>query len=209
MAEDSENGAAVSKDKEEVFETLEMPSLFGKYDMEEVKVTDPGLKRYINILPILLPHSGGTHGNQRFGTMGVSIIERLINAMMRTNEFTGKKTKAYNIVKDSMDIIDERAGRNPVQVLVEAVENSAPREETTQITYGGISVPKAVDVSPSRRVSIAISNNAKGAVKAAYKNDKGVAVCLAEELLKASDGERDSFGVSKKEEMERMAQSAR
>lgn len=195
--------------REKLFETLDMPLLFDKYDLKEVQVSDPGLKKYINLLPVLLPHSGGVQSNKRFGNEEVSLIERLINAMMRKQLYTGKKTKAYKTVRESMDIIHEKTGQNPVQILVKAIENSAPREETTQITYGGISVPKSVDVSPLRRLSIAISNNAKGAVKASYKNKKSIAQCLAEELIKASNGDRDAFAVSRKGEMERMAQSAR
>ena len=177
--------------------------------MKEVEVEDPGLEKYIDLLPILLPHSGGTHANKRFKKEEVSIIERLINNMMRTEDFTGKKLKAYNAVKDAMDIIHERTEKNPVQVLVDAIENSAPREETTQITYGGISVPKAVDVSPCRRISLALSKISQGAVKASYKNRKDISTCLAEELIMASRKDKNSFGVSKKEETERMAASAR
>jgi len=210
----------MAKDKEEVeedvltkrqrlYENLEMPLLFDKYDMKDVEVTDPGLKKYINLLPILVPHSGGTHSNERFGNQEVSIIEKLINSLMRRQEYTGKKAKCYNSIKDAMDIIHEKTGKNPVQILVDAIENSAPKEETTQITYGGISVPKAVDVSPIRRLSIAVGNNTKGAVKASYKNKKDIAQCLAEELMKAANKDRNSYAVSKKEEIERMAQSAR
>ncbi len=195
--------------RERLYESLDMPDLFGKYDMKEVEVRDSGLERYINLLPILLPHSGGKHANKRFKKEEISIIERLINNMMRTEDFTGKKLKAYNAVKDAMDIVNERTEKNPVQVLVDAIENSAPREETTQITYGGISVPKAVDVSPSRRISLALSKITQGAVKASYKNPKKISTCLAEELIKASRRDRDSFAVSKKEETERMAASAR
>ncbi len=214
MAEQEKSNGAEKTEKqktkkEEIFESLEMPELFGKYDMDEVEVTDPGLKGHINLLPVLLPHSGGAHANKRFAKDEVSLIERLINAMMKSQRYTGKKTKSYNAVRDAFGIIHEKTDSNPVQVLVKAIENSAPKEETTQITYGGISVPKSVDVSPSRRLSIAIGNNAKGAVKATYKNDKGIAKCLAEELMKASNNDRSAFAVSRKEEMERMAQSAR
>ncbi len=198
-----------NSDEEDIFDTLEMPLLFDKYDMREVVVKDPGLKRYINLQPMLVPHSGGSFANKRFGKEEVSIIERLISSMMRGGRYTGKKTKAYKIIKESFDIINQKTDKNPVQILVEAIENSAPKEETTQITYGGISVPKAVDVSPWRRLSIALGNNAKGAIKASYKNKKGIAVCLAEELIKTANGDRNSFAVSRKDEMERMAQSAR
>ncbi|MEF8873263.1 MAG: 30S ribosomal protein S7 [Candidatus Thermoplasmatota archaeon] len=186
-----------------------MPLLFDKYDMKEVEIRDPGLEKYINLMPILVPHSGGTHAKKRFEKEKVSIIERLINHIMRTEDYTGKKMKSYNAIKDAMYEIHERTDENPVQIFVRAIENSAPREETTQITYGGISVPKTVDVSPCRRLSLALSKIAQGAVNASYKNEKDISICLAEELIKASRGDRDSFAVGKKEETERMAASAR
>ncbi len=207
--EETEEQETVKSDREELYESLDMPLLFGKYDMKEVEVDDPGLEKYMDLLPILLPHSGGTHANKRFKKEEISIIERLINNMMRTEDFTGKKLKAYNVVREALDIVKERTEKNPVQVLVDAIENSAPREETTQITYGGISVPKAVDVSPCRRISLALSKISQGAVKASYKNKKDISTCLAEELIMASRKDRNSFGVSKKEETERMAASAR
>lgn len=209
MAKEEEVEEDVLTKRQRLYENLEMPLLFDKYDMKDVEVTDPGLKKYINLLPILVPHSGGTHSNERFGNQEVSIIEKLINSLMRRQEYTGKKTKCYNTIKDAMDIIHEKTGKNPVQILVDAIEHSAPKEETTQITYGGISVPKAVDVAPIRRLSIAVGNNTKGAVKASYKNKKDIAQCLAEELMKAANKDRNSYAVSKKEEIERMAQSAR
>ncbi len=215
MAEEEivdEDGSEVTKEKErkgELYEKLDMPLLFDKYDMEEVEVQDAGLERYINLLPVLVPHSGGDHAAKRFEKEEISIIERLINHLMRTEDYTGKKMKSYNAIKDAMDTIHERTDENPVQILIKAIENSAPREETTQITYGGISVPKAVDVSPCRRISLALSKITIGAVRSSYKNTKNVSVCLAEELIKASRGNRESFGVSKKEETERMAASAR
>ncbi len=210
MAKDiDEQDTGLTNTQKEMFEKLEMPLLFGKYDMKEVKVSDPGLKRYINLLPVLVPHRGGSRSNKRFGNSEVSIIERLINSMMRTGNYTGKKMKAYNAVMEAMGIIHKRTEKNPVQILVRAIENSAPMEETTQIRYGGISVPKAVDVSPSRRLSISLSNNAKGAVKASFKTKRGVAHCLAQELINAANGDKSSFAFSKKEEMERMARSAR
>lgn len=209
MAKEEKVEEDVLTKKQRLYENLEMPLLFDKYDMKDVEVTDPGLKKYINLLPILVPHSGGTHSNERFGNQEVSIIEKLINSLMRRQEYTGKKAKCYNSIKDAMDIIHEKTDKNPVQVLIDAIENSAPKEETTQITYGGISVPKAVDVSPIRRLSISIGNNTKGAVKASYKNKKNIAECLAEELMKAANEDRNSYAVSKKEEIERMAQSAR
>ena len=107
------------------------------------------------------------------------------------------------------EIIATKTKKNPVQVLVEALENAAPREEITRLQFGGISVPKAVDVSPSRRLDIALRNIAKGTVDSSFKNKKPVEECLADELILASKADMNSFSVAKKEELERVASSAR
>lgn len=183
--------------------------LFDKYDLNEVVTKDGGLAKYIDLRPTSIPISGGKHANRWFGKSKMSIVERLINNMMRTGDYTGKKGKSYQAVKDSFEIIQQRTKKNPVQALVEALENAAPREEVTRLQFGGISVPKAVDISPSRRLDIALRNLCKGAVKSTYKNKKPIAVCLAEEIILASRGDMNSFSVSKKEEIERVSGSAR
>jgi len=183
--------------------------LFDKYDLTEIVINDGGLGRYIDLSPTSIPVSGGKHANRWFGKSRMSIVERLINNMMRTGNYTGKKGKSYQVVKDAFAIIQERTKKNPVQSLVEALENVAPREEVTRLRFGGISVPKAVDISPSRRLDIALRNICRGAVASTFKNKKTIANCLAEEILLAARGDMNSFAVSKKEEIERVAGSAR
>jgi len=183
--------------------------LFDRYEMTDIAIRDGGLAKYIDLTPTSIPHSGGRHANRWFGKARMSIVERLINSMMRTEDFTGKKMKAYKAVSEAFDIIYERTKKNPVQVLVQALENAAPREEITRLQFGGISVPKAVDISPSRRLDIALRNISKGAVASTYKNRKPIEECLAEELILASRGDMGSFSVAKKEEIERVAASAR
>jgi small subunit ribosomal protein S7 len=82
-------------------------------------------------------------------------------------------------------------------------------EEITRLRYGGISVPKAVDISPSRRLDIALRNLCIGANKSSYKKKKSIAQCLADELMAASKGDLISFAVSRKDEKERVVKSAR
>ena len=183
--------------------------LFGKYEMTGIGIRDGGLAKYIDLTPITVPHTGGKHANRSFGKSKVSIVERLINNLMRTEVYTGKKAKSVRAVQDAFEIIAQKTKKNPVQVLVEALENAAPREEITRLQFGGISVPKAVDVAPSRRLDIALRNIAKGTVDASFKNKKPVEECLADELILASKGDMNSFSVSKKEELERVAASAR
>ena len=92
---------------------------------------------------------------------------------------------------------------------MEALENAAPREEVTRLQFGGISVPKAVDISPQRRLDIALRNLSTGVVQASTKNKKAIHECLADEIMLAAKGDMTSFAVAKKEETERVAQSAR
>ncbi len=183
--------------------------LFGKYEMTGIGIKDTGLAKYIDLTPIQVPHSGGKHANRSFAKAKMNIVERLVNNLMRTEKYTGKKTKAYCVVQDAFDIVAEKTKQNPVQVLVQALENSAPREEITRLQFGGISVPKAVDVAPSRRLDLALRNIAKGTVESSFKNKKAVQDCLADELILASRNDMNSFAVAKKEEVERVAASAR
>lgn len=183
--------------------------LFGKYEMTGIGIRDGGLAKYIDLTPVAIPHTGGKHANRSFGKSKVSIVERLVNNLMRTEVYTGKKAKSMGVVRDSFEIIAARTKKNPVQVLVEALENAAPREEITRLQFGGISVPKAVDVSPARRLDIALRNIARGTVDTSFKNKKPVQECLAEELILASKADMNSFSVAKKEELERVASSAR
>ncbi|MCI0496965.1 MAG: 30S ribosomal protein S7 [Thermoplasmata archaeon] len=183
--------------------------LFGRYDIAEVAVHDPGLVRYINLTLQGVPHTGGRHASRAFGKQRITIVERLINRMMLTEDFTGKKSKSYKVVEEAFDLIAKRTKQNPLQVLVDALENSAPREEITRLRFGGISVPKAVDVSPSRRLDIALGNICQGAMRATHKSRKSISDCLATEIVRASKKEMESFSVSRKEELERVASSAR
>ena len=183
--------------------------VFGKYDTTEIVINDAGLAKYIDLNSTSVPHSGGKHANKWFGKSNLSIVERLLNNIMRTEKYTGKKLKAYKAVSDAFDIIAAKTKKNPVQVLVEALENAAPREEVTRLQFGGISVPKAVDISPQRRLDIALRNVSSGVVAASAKNKKTIQDCLADEIMLAAKGDMTSFAVAKKEETERVAQSAR
>jgi len=191
-----------SKNENDFFPVL------SKYDMSTVKIEDMGLAKYIN-LDTRRIFLGGVYANKIFGKSKLSIIERLTNNLMRTENYNGKKAKAYKVVRDAFNIIDSKTKTNPVQVLVDALQNAAPKEETTRLQYGGISVPKAVDVSPQRRLDLAIRNICMGAISATHSNKKGVEDCLAEELIKASKNDATSFAIAKKNDVERIAKSAR
>jgi small subunit ribosomal protein S7 len=196
---------------------------FGEWTVEGVEIKDPGLRQYIRLEPTLVLHDGGRHAGKQFGKARVPIVERLINKIMRSGPGAGKlrgkvirgggacgkKHKAYNIVRKSFKIIAERTKKNPVQVLIDAIQNSAPREETTRISYGGITYYIAVDSAPQRRLDIALRNLAAGAYATSFSDKKPMEECLAEELILAANNDMKSFAVSRKEETERIAKGAR
>ncbi|BAB65237.1 30S ribosomal protein S7 [Sulfurisphaera tokodaii] len=193
-------------------ESFEVSSIdlkvFGKWDTK-VEIRDPSLKKYIGLMPVYLPHTGGRHEHRRFGKAKLPIVERLINNVMRPGRNKGKKMLAYNIVKTAFDIIALKTGQNPIQVLVKAIENSAPREEVTRIMYGGIVYYVAVDVAPQRRVDLALRHLVMGAKEASFNNPKPIEEALAEEIIAAASNDPKSFAIRKKEEIERIALSSR
>ncbi len=183
--------------------------LFQKWSFKEIKVNDLGLQRYLNLTPMVAPHSMGRHEHQRFRKANVNIVERLINNMMRPGKNSGKKAKSANIVKQAFEIINLRTGKNPVEVLVRAVENSAPCEDTTRISYGGVVYHLSVDVAPQRRIDLALRHITEGARAASANNPKSIEECIADELILASNNDIKSAGVAKRNEIERVAQSSR
>ncbi|MEN2999581.1 MAG: 30S ribosomal protein S7 [Acidilobaceae archaeon] len=185
------------------------PLLFGKWSYIGVEIRDPSLKKYISLKPVILPHTSGRHEHRRFGKAEVPIVERLMNMLMRPGRSGGKKQLAYNIVKTAFDLVYLETGENPLQVLVRAIEKAAPREETTRIMYGGITYRVSVDVSPQRRVDLALRFITESAREAAFNNPKPIEECLAEEIVKAARGDPQSYAIRQKEEMERIALSSR
>jgi small subunit ribosomal protein S7 len=184
---------------------LEEVSLWGKWSFKGIEVKDFGLKRYISLHPIYVPHSMGRHEHGRFHKAEVNIVERLTNNLMQPGKNAAKKARALNVVKNAFEIIQLNTGRNPIDVLVKAVENAAPCEDTTRLSYGGIVYLMAVDISPQRRVDMALRLICEGARKASFSNPKPLEECLAEELTLAANQEVKSHAVSKRYEMERVA----
>lgn len=76
--------------------------------------------------------------------------------------------------------------QNPLQVLVNAIINSGPREDSTRIGRQGTVRRQAVDVSPMRRVNQALWLLCTGAREASFRNIKTIAECLADELINAA-----------------------
>ena len=198
-----------SVEEEVVAPEPDMPvvPLFGKWDLTEVNIEDTTLDKYINLDAFQVPHTGGRHSKKRFGRRNLTVIERFINNLMRSEKYTGKKAQAYNVMKNAFDIINSKKKTNPAQVMVQALENSAPRAAVVSLRYGGIRVYSGVDVSPTRRVDTAIRNLCIGALQSS-KKQRSIEKSLSRELMLASEGNPDSYAIGKKEELERQAEAA-
>jgi small subunit ribosomal protein S7 len=191
--------------------------LFNKWDLAGVEVRDVGLKSVISLKPSVIPHTHGRHEHKKFGKAEVNIVERLANSIMHfgkkhaknTGRMGGKKQRSMNVVRAALEIVHLKAGENPVQVLVRAVENAAPNEDTTRISYGGVVYHLSVDVAPLRRVDLALRFIAEGVREASYSTQRSVEEVLADEIINAARGDANSFSVKKKTEQERIALSSR
>jgi small subunit ribosomal protein S7 len=183
--------------------------LFQKWSFKDAKVEDIGLKRYLNLTPMTTPHSMGRHEHQRFRKANVNIVERLINNLMRPGKNSGKKAKTANIVKQAFEIMYLRTSKNPIEVLVKAVENCSPCEDTTRVSYGGVVYHLSVDVAPQRRIDLAIRHITEGASAASKNNSLSIQEAVANELILAANNDIKSAGIAKRNEIERVAQSSR
>lgn len=183
--------------------------LFGKYSFKDIEVRDASLRDYISLKPVLLPWSGGRHERRKFEKAKVNIVERLVNKLMRPGRMGGKKAKAIKIVEASFKLIEFETGDNPIQLLIYAVENAGPCEDVTTIAYGGAAYTVSVDVSPLRRVDVALKNIVIGARNTARNNRITIEEALAREIILAARNDLSSYAISKRVEIERVALASR
>lgn len=201
-----------------------MDKIFGKYSLQGIEIVDRSLAQAISLKSIAVPHSFARHKKRSLGKMEVNIVERLINKIMRggTGEKTsgkvirthgrlqGKKLRVMRAVEDAFEIVEEQTKENPVQVLIKALESSAPNEDVTRVSYGGVSYQIAVDISATRRLDLALHNIALAALMGTFKKKKTLAESLASEIIYTAKGDvQNSYAIRKKDETERMARSAR
>jgi len=193
--------------------------VFDMYDMSEVKVEDAALVHYLNLSDKLLIKSQGRNVG-KFTQAKMHILERLANRIavsghagrkhkIITSHSSGKYSRNMQTVIGALTIISEKKKMNPVQVLVKAIENASPRDETTTIEYGGARYPQAVDVSPLRRINLAVRWLVQGAYQRSFGKKKKMSESLAQEIMNASDMNMESYALSKKNEAEKQADSAR
>lgn len=192
--------------------------LFGRWD-SNVDVNDLGLRPYVNLEPRLLPRSAGVNRG-RFHKSRVHIVERLALHLMvpghtgkrhrlTSGTFAGQFINALKAVERALDIIEKKENKNPIEVLVRAIESAAVREEIISYQLGSIMAREAVITAPQRRIDKTLRYFAQGAYKKSFHTKKSIENALAEEILAAYHGSQDSTAIREKERIEREAAGAR
>lgn len=197
--------------------------IFGKYGTEDVEIKDQSLRTVVYFGNASV-HTFGRHQKKQHGKFKINIVERLVNKLMRggTGEKTsgkvirtkgrlqGKKLRMMKAVEDAFRIVHEKTNSNPVQVLVKALENAAPREDVTRVSHGGVSYQIAVDVSATRRLDMALRNITLSALMRCFNKPASISESLADEIIYTAKGDlQNSYSIKKRDELERMARSAK
>lgn len=193
---------------------------FNRWSADGVTVKDTGLVPYITLDPKILPKTGARYAGQRFHKSNVFIVERLATKLMNSGHKskkhfmssghnTGKKNTALKIIEKALAKAEQKLKKNPLAILVDAIENAAPREEVIAIEYGGARYPKAVDVAPQRRVDLALRAMTQGAYARSFNKKVKVEDALAEEIIAAAQSSAKSNAIAKKRDLERQAASSK
>ena len=202
---------------------MEDAKLFGKYSFEGIQIRDKSLEQALCLKPVRTPHSFARHANKQFAKANVNVVERLANKLMRggtgkkvggriirtQGSLQGKKSKVIKAIKKAFEAIEQKTKQNPVQLLVAALENSAPCEDITRVRFGGVSYQQAVDISAQRRLDLALRNLALAALMSAFNKKLSLAGALANEIVLASENNQDSYAIKQRNETERIARGAR
>src|SRR3990172_1080134 len=117
---------------------------FNRWSTRGIIVGDPGLKDYITLEARFAPKTGAKYVGSRFHKSRVFIVERFLNKIMcpghkakkhfkSSGYITGKAHKAYTMMEAVLEKLEKRTNKNPIEVLVKAIENAAPREEIITI----------------------------------------------------------------------------
>ncbi|XP_037588781.1 40S ribosomal protein S5-like [Cebus imitator] len=184
--------------------------LFGKWCTDDVQLNDISLQDNIAVkekYAKYLPHSAGRYAAKRFCKAQCPIVERVTSSVTMHGRSDGKKLTTARIVKHAFDFIHLLTGENPLQLLVNAVINTGPREDSTLMGRAGTVRRQVVDVSPLPRVTQANWLLGAGVHEAAFRNIKTIAECLADELISAAKGSSNSYAIKKEDELARVTKS--
>ncbi len=128
------------------------------------------------------------------------IITQFVNNLM----YEGKKSTAFKVFYDAMDVVKEKAGESELEVWKKALNNVMPQVEVRSKRIGGATFQIPTEIRAKRKVSMGM----KWLIKySRARSGKGIAEKLANEILAASRNE--GAAVKRKEEMHKMAESNR
>jgi small subunit ribosomal protein S7 len=126
------------------------------------------------------------------------LVTRLINRMM----VDGKKGVAQNILYEAFGIIQERTGREPMEVFEEALKNIMPVLEVKARRVGGANYQVPIEVKPERRTTLGL----RWLVQySRQRGEKTMEERLASEILDAANNTGSS--VKKREDTHKMAEA--
>lgn len=131
---------------------------------------------------------------------GSELLARFINKVMQR----GKKGTAERIVYDAFDLIQERAGRNPLEVFEQAIRNATPVIEVKPRRVGGATYQVPIQIEPARRMSLAIRWLLQASRSRAGHS---MAEKLANELMDAANN--TGATIKRREDTHRMAEANR
>jgi small subunit ribosomal protein S7 len=128
-------------------------------------------------------------------------VTRFVNNLM----FNGKKTVAYQIFYDSLEIVGDKLkveGKSPLEIWKQALDNITPQVEVKSRRVGGATFQVPMEIRPDRKVSISMKNLISFARKRAGHS---MADRLAAEVMAAYNQEGGAF--KRKEDTHRMAEA--
>jgi len=210
----------IKKEVKKEIPKIKAPSLklFGRWS-SAVEINDPSLRNYISLKERFLPRSAGIY-RQRFHKSKMHILERMALHLMipghmgkrhrlTSGKLSGGFNKTLRIIEKSLEIMEEKEKKNPVEIFIRALENAGPREEIVSYQLGSIVARDAVVTAPQRRIDKALRLFSQGAYRKSFSKKKSIEQALAEEILAAYHGSSESLAIKERERIEREASGAR
>jgi small subunit ribosomal protein S7 len=194
--------------------------LFNRWDFAGVEVRDVGLKKYMNLTPVVVPKTSGRYGTVSIHKARMSILERFITKLfvpghrgkkhkLSSGHVVGNYQRICIAISEAFDIIEKKTKKNPIQVLVNAIENGALYEEVMGYRVGGIIARKAVVVSPQRRLDLALRLIAQDIFSKAFHSKKTFPEVVADELIELANNDQRNNVIRERQRIENEAEGAR
>jgi small subunit ribosomal protein S7 len=127
-----------------------------------------------------------------------TLVTRFVNNLM----YDGKKSTAYKIFYDAIDIVAEKTGEDGLETFKKGLSNISPQVEVKSRRVGGATFQIPMEVRPDRKIAVGIRWMLLYSRK---RNEKSMAMKLANEIIAASKEEGSAH--KKKEDTHRMAEA--